>query len=96
MRTYLIKYKQEDNSSVIDDRIRNSGAYFALSECEFLVTSEYETAKELYNAIVRDDFTTLSIFIVAVDATVDSGYWGVSKKDLWDWLRDKGIRKGCL
>ena len=95
MRTYLIKYKQEDNSSVIDDRIRTSGTYFALSECEFLVTSEYNTAKELYNAIVRDDFTTLSIFIVAIDATVDSGYWGVSKNDLWDWLRDKGIGKGC-
>ena len=91
MRTYLIKYKQGENSSVIDDRIMNCGLYFALSECEFLVTSEYNTAKELYNSIVKDDFRTLSIFIVAIDATVDSGYWGVSKNDLWDWLREKGV-----
>lgn len=92
MRTYLIKYKQEENSSVIDDRIRNCGPYFALSECEFLVTSNYDSAKELYNTIVRDDFKTLSIFIVAIDAAVDTGYWGVSKNDLWDWLRDRGVR----
>ena len=92
MRTYLIKYKQGENSSVIDDRIRNSGPYFALSECEFLVTSNFDTAKELYDDIVKDDFKTLSIFIVAVNATVDIGYWGVSKNDLWDWLRENGVR----
>ena len=78
MRTYLIKYKQGENSSVIDDRIKNSGSYFALSECEFLVTT---------------DFLTLSIFITAIDGSVDTGYWGVSKNDLWDWLRDHGISR---
>lgn len=92
MKTYLIKYKQEENSSVIDDRIRNCGTYFALSECEFLITCSYDSAKELYNAIVKDDFKTLSILIVVIDATVDSGYWGVAKNDLWEWLKDNGIR----
>lgn len=91
MRTYLIKYKQGENSSIIDDRIRNSGPYFALGECEFLVSSEFNTAKDLYDDIVKDDFKTLSIIIVAIDATVDSGYWGVSKKDLWDWLKENGM-----
>ena len=93
MRTYLIKYKQGDYSSVIDDRIRNSGSYFALSDCEFLVTSRFDTARELYNDIVKTDFQTLSILIVAIDGTVDTGYWGVSKNDLWDWLRDHGVRR---
>lgn len=91
MRTYLIKYKQGENSTVIDDRIRNSGPYFALAECEFLVTSRFDTAKELYNDIVKDDFTTLSILILSIDATVDIGYWGVSKNDLWDWLKEHGV-----
>lgn len=89
MRTYLIKYKPGENSSVIDDRIRNSGPYYALAECEFLVTSRCESAKELYNDIVKNDFTSLSIFVVAIDAAVDVGYWGVAKKEFWDWLKDQ-------
>jgi len=93
MKTFLIKYKQGENSSVIDDRIRNSGPYYALSECEFLVSSQFNTARELYDDIVKDDFKTLSIFIVAVDPTVDSGYWGVSRNDLWAWLSDRSKNK---
>ena len=56
-----------------------------------MVSSEFNAAKELYNDIVKDDFKTLSIFVVAVDATVDTGYWGGAKNELWDWLKDNGV-----
>lgn len=92
MRIYLIKYKQGEKSSVIDDRIRNAGSYYALSECEFLVCSECDSAKELYSDIVKDDFQSLSIIIMAIDSTINCGYWGVSKNELWEWLRVNDIR----
>jgi len=91
MRTYLVKYKPEDNSPVINDRIRNAGNYYALANCEFLVQSEYSTAQELYNYIVKDDYKTLSIVVLAIDARVVNGYWGVSKNELWDWLKENGV-----
>lgn len=91
MRTYFVKYKQEENSSVIDDRIRNSGSYYALANCEFLVYSQFDTAKELYDDIVKDDFKTLTIVVFAIDATVVKGYWGVSKNELWDWLKNHEV-----
>lgn len=88
MRTYFIKYEKGENSVVINDRIRNSGRYYAISDCEFLVQTEYKTAKELYDFIVKGDFTTLTILIVAIDKKVAEGYWGVWKKDLWEWLNN--------
>ena len=87
MRTYLVKYEQDENSLVINDRIRNSGSFYALSDCEFLVQSELHTAKELYDQIVKDDFKTLTVLVIALDAKVEEGYWGMSKKDLWEWLK---------
>ena len=90
MRVYLIKYKQGEKSSVIDDRIRNAGSYYALSDCEFLVCSNYDSAKDLYTEIVKEDFKSLSIIVLAIDSTINKGYWGMSKIDLWDWLRKNG------
>lgn len=90
MKTYLIKYRQEEKSSVIDDRIRNSGHYYALSECEFLVRSSFDSARDLYNDIVKNDFQSLSILVVAIEARVVDGYWGVSRNELWEWLRENG------
>ena len=92
MRIYLVKYKQGEKSSIIDDRIRNVGSYYALTECEFFVCSQYDSAKELYEAIVKNDFRFLSIIIVAIDPTIITGYWGVSKNELWNWLHENGIR----
>lgn len=92
MKIYLVKYKQGEKSSVIDDRIRNAGPYYALSDCEFLVFSSYDKARELYDDIVKNDFQTLSIIVFAIDPTIISGYWGVSNNELWDWLRDNSGR----
>ncbi len=90
MRTYLVKYKPDDNSSIINDRIRNVGKYYTLADCEFLVKSEFNTSQQLYNYIVKEDYKTLSIIVIAIDARVVDGYWGVSKKELWDWLKNNG------
>ena len=87
MRTYFVKYEQEENSLVINDRIRNSGQFYALSDCEYLVRSEVNTAKGLYDQIVKDDFKTLTVLVIALDAKVEDGYWGMSKKELWEWLK---------
>ena len=88
MRTYLVKYKSSESSSVIDDRIKNTGKYYALSTSEFLVYSCYDNAKDLYEEIVKDDFKTLTILVIAIDPNVSVGYWGIAKKELWQWLRE--------
>lgn len=90
MKTYLIiNNSGEPLSDVVKDRIKSIGSFFFLQQDLFFVRTERETAKEVYEAIVKTDFSTLSIVILSVDPTVIQSYWGRSKNEFWNWLSAK-------
>lgn len=86
MRTYLIIYNPENNSAIINDRIKSLGDYYILKPNHFFIRTEYKTAQEVYNAIVKKDFGNLTILVLAFEPIVAQNYWGVDNKSLWSWL----------
>ena len=88
MKNYLIIYNPDNNSAIINDRIKSLGEYYILKPNHFVVNSVLETAKEVYNSIVKTDFNNLTILVLAFEPVVGQNYWGVDKKELWDWLEN--------
>lgn len=86
MKTYLISYNNENNSPIINDRIKSLGDYDCLNTTQFLVQSSFDNADEVYRIITKDDFSKMTIFIISVNPMVQSDYWGVGRKELWTWL----------
>lgn len=86
MKVFFISYSQENNSEIINDRIKSLGDYYCLKNTEYLVCSTLERADDVYSSIAKSDFTKLNILIISVNTQMALDYWGVSKKELWTWL----------
>ena len=88
MKVFFISYNEVSNSAILNDRIKTLGDYYIFKQNQFFVQSNFSNADEVYRAITKDDFTKETILIIGVDTNVQTGYWGVEKKELWTWLKD--------
>lgn len=91
MKTFFISYTSEAESVILEERIKLLGEYYVYSRNQFFVSAQFESAEALYKAIVKTDFTNLSILIISVGCNVSKDFWGVEKKELWTWLGNHNV-----
>lgn len=91
MKTYFISYINESESEILDERIKSLGEYYMYSRNQYFVSTHLDSADALYKAIVKTDFTNLSIMIISVGCNVSKDFWGVEKKELWTWLSNHNV-----
>ena len=89
MKTFLIIYSSTNNITELQARIRSLGnAFFFMdTHCLLSVQDNAMTAKQVYERIEGDSQLN-SIFVNAINTSVDIGYWGSMSRDFWDWLKD--------
>ena len=88
MKTYLIiNNSGSPLSDVIKDRIKSFEEFYFLQQDIYLVKTDKSTAQEVYEAIVKTDYASLSIVVMAIDSVVSQGYWGRSRTAFWEWLK---------
>lgn len=93
MKIFLIIYDEESTSDVLKDRIKRLGNYYKVLENTWLVATEKETSEEVYNDLAKGDMPSLCIIVVSIDPKLPNGYWGFTKKDLWEWLKNNSENK---
>ncbi len=88
-KIYLIIYKPENDSDILKDRIKGLGSHYKVFDSHWFVKSVLDTAKEVYDAIVKDDLTTINLLVLNIIPTVQDSYWGYMNASLWDWLKEQ-------
>jgi hypothetical protein len=63
--------------------------YFQYSDGEWFVADEGVTAQEVHRKIAVDPNTGEQSRSTVVVCTI-AGYYGVARKDLWEWMSAKG------
>ena len=85
-KIYIILVEPNETPIEMRDRIQNIGNVYRLYD-SFIVCSEIQSAEELYNSIVRQDFNSEEI--VVFELPLDKRcYFGYSDRDLWKWLSE--------
>ena len=85
-RIYLIILGPDVDKDLLIQRIRGLGDVFVVFGNNVFVSSDRETAQDVYNAIVTEDMGQQTSVVLDLGST--PGYWGYTKKELWAWLKE--------
>lgn len=85
---YIIILDPFSDTSVIKNRISESGNYYVVYENQYLLISDQSSAKSLYESLTRNiPDASIGVVILGVSLS-DLTYWGYSSKGLWSWLKE--------
>ena len=85
-KIYIILVEPNETPNEMRERILSIGNVYSLYN-SFIVCSDIQSAEELYNSIVRQDFNSEEI--VVFELPLDKKcYFGYSDRDLWKWLSE--------
>ena len=71
----------------IRSRIYELGNHYVVYENQYLLISDYNSAKELYEALTINTPDPLGVVVLGASIE-DLSYWGFSSNELWSWLKD--------
>ena len=89
-RIYLIILGPDVDKDLLIQRIRSLGDVYVVFGNNVFVSSERNSAQEVYNAIINDEIGQQTS--VVLDLGPNPGYWGYTKKELWSWLDEHSTR----
>ena len=90
-RIYLIILGPDVNKDLLIQRIRALGEVYVVFGNNVFVSSESESAQDVYNAMITEEMGQQTS--VVLDLGTRPGYWGYTKKELWAWLNSHSIRQ---
>lgn len=85
-KIYLIILGPSVDKDFLIQRIRDLGDVYVVFGNNVFVSSNLNTAQEVYNAIVSSEMEEQTSVIL--DLGSHPGYWGYTKKDLWSWINE--------
>lgn len=83
-KIFLIILGPNADKDFLIQRIRNLGDVYMVFGSSIFVSSSYDTAQEVYNAIIGESGQQQTS--VVLDLGTNPGYWGYTKRELWTWL----------
>lgn len=86
-RLFIIILDPNANAATIRGRITELGDHYIVYGNQYLVLAELDTAREVYERLVRNDEQPSGI-VVLCTSTNELTYWGYYDKKLWEWLGD--------
>lgn len=86
-RLYIIILDPMVDTSIVRSRILDMDNFYVIYENQYLLISEHNSAKDLYDVLTRNIPQTSGIVVLGVSRT-DLTYWGYSSKGLWSWLKE--------
>lgn len=85
-KIYLIILGPSVDKDFLIQRIRDLGDVYVVFGNNVFVSSNLNTAQDVYNAIVSSEMEEQTSVIL--DLGTHPGYWGYTKKDLWSWINE--------
>lgn len=85
-KIYLIILGPDVDKDFLIQRIRGLGDIYVVFGNNVFVSSDRETAQDVYNAIVTEEMGQQTSVVLDLGST--PGYWGYTKKELWTWLSE--------
>lgn len=83
-KIFLIILGPNADKDFLLQRIRDLGDVYIVFGSSIFVSSSYDTAQEVYNAIIGESGQQQTS--VVLDLGTNPGYWGYTKRELWTWL----------
>lgn len=83
-KIFLILLGPNADKDLLIQRIRDLGDVYIVFGSNIFVSSLYNTAQEVYNAIIGESAQQQTS--VVLDLGTNPGYWGYTKRELWTWL----------
>ena len=83
-KIFLIILGPNADKDFLLQRIRDLGDVYIVFGNSIFVSSLYDTAQEVYNAIIGESGQQQTS--VVLDLGTNPGYWGYTKRELWTWL----------
>lgn len=83
-KIFLIILGPNADKDLLIQRIRDLGDIYIVFGSNIFVSSLYNTAQEVYNAIIGESAQQQTS--VVLDLGTNPGYWGYTKRELWTWL----------
>lgn len=89
-RIYLIVLGSDVDKDLLIQQIRTLGDIYVVFGNNVFVSSELNSAQEVYNTIVTEEMGQQTS--VVLDLGPNPDYWGYTKKELWSWLNEHSTR----
>ena len=86
---YLIILGPDVDKDLLIQCIRDLGDVYGVFGSNVFVSSELDSAQDVYNAIVTDEMGQQTS--VVLDLGTEPGYWGYTKRELWSWLETHSV-----
>lgn len=83
-KNYIIQYDIDDDE-ILKDRIKELWPWINYFPKSFIVSSDSEKAKEIYDKI-STGYDKNRILIIEL---VKDNYWGVMPTKAWEWLKER-------
>ena len=83
-KIYLIILGPSSDKDLLIQRIKTLGDTYIVFGNNIFVSSFYDSAKDVYNAIIGEAAEQQAS--VVLDLGTNPGYWGYTRRELWSWL----------
>lgn len=90
-KIFIIILDPNVDTSVVKNRITELGDHYNIYGDQYLVLADFESAKDVYEKLIRKDDNPVRIVVLCADPETFS-YWGYSDKGLWAWLKSHDIQ----
>ena len=85
MKIMFVIYGFLENE-ILEDRIRRLGGIFVFGS-NFWLIKTHLSAKKVYEKITSDGYENLSILVAEINPTPGDGYWGMTDKAIWKFIK---------